>query len=126
MCRGWAKPSPATSIMTLQTEIRDALSTIMTDHPEASVSVSYRSQSGIGLRSSTKQDAAFTTNGEQGLNVGSVRVSAETFGPFVIGEQVVVDGKKALIGNAEMDSSKATYLVSYELQSPVTIDPENP
>jgi hypothetical protein len=112
--------------MTLQTEIRDALSTIMTDHQEASVSVSYRSQSGIGLRSTTKQDAVFTTNGEQGLNVGSVRVSAATFGPFVIGEQVVVDGKKALIGNAALDAAKATYLVSYELQSPVTIDPENP
>lgn len=101
----------------MQTVFRDALATMQTAFPNASVSVIIDETTGTGLKQTDDASSNAVNMGEMGQTSSGVRVSMATFTtPPAAGKTIVVDGDKVTVTQVREDNSGATMLITYLVQ----------
>lgn len=83
--------------MSITTTAQDALTALMTAHPDLVVSVRHGNQTGNGIVVLTDKQTDPTELGQEGTTVGTIRISAATFTEPERGAKIIVDAKQVYI-----------------------------
>jgi hypothetical protein len=102
--------------MSIVTEARAALATEITAEPEFAVAVVIGGTSGTGFDVGTMGTTDFGVNGETGVDVGTVRVSAAAFPKPERGQTIRVRGEPVIVTNI---AGTALHVIQYRKVRPV-------
>ena len=104
--------------MSLTTIIRAGLAATRAAAPEMVVTVVYDGQTATGLKSGPSDSAAASDMGEQGVAVGTVRVSAADIARPERGKTMLVNGEAVFIMRV-LSTADALWTLDYQTQRPV-------
>ena len=105
--------------MSLQDEIRTALTQIATDVPGAVVAVVSGSETTTGIRGTGTHDADLGEYGEQGLSTNLVRVSAGDMSEPAKGAAITVDGNAVFVTSVRLDAPGALLIIEFQERNEV-------
>jgi len=97
--------------MSLQSEVRAAVTSILADCPEFAVTVVIDGTTGTGMRVTKPQGTDFGDMGEVGQTTGTVRVSGATFSRPAKGATILIEGDPATV--TECDGSGILWAIQY-------------
>ena len=106
--------------MSLQADIRSAFAALKIAFPDLVVAVVSGAQSAQGIRYSARETAALTDDGEQGLNIGHVRVDSSELSTPERGATITVAGQDVFVVETVPDEAGALLEIRYQLQRPIS------
>ena len=104
--------------MSLATQIKTALASVMTQIPDSVVTVSYAGKTTSGMKKSGDEQSLLTQYGEQGQDRSAVRIVVGTIDYPERGKPIMIAGEQMTIVDVNKNSVDSVYDVSYTKTRP--------